>query len=389
MLETLDNSVRGVKALGLLVNVPVLAAIPYLETDRESGRRRLRMWITIASIIAVLATAALLVHFLWMPLDVLWYRAAAPPGELRARHYARSAVVILDREDVMERIRDAVQRARLEGTASAAGFVALGPRTLTAQVRDAQDHAREIAYTTTRTLNVPAGDLREKRIVSAFEPCIFTDAYKILSTQVSHRLREHHWNTLAITSPGEREGKTLTAVNLAISLAKEFNQTALLVDADLRHPGVRDCLGLPPGPGLSDYLLSDASIEQLLINPGIRGFVVLPGGTPQPNSSEILGWRKMTQLVHELKQRYPSRIVLFDLPPLLSSADVLAFAPHVEATLLVVEEGRTSREDVARAAELLGPTHLLGTVLNKTEELGTSVKEPQRRLDGLRKRRSH
>jgi protein-tyrosine kinase len=287
----------------------------------------------------------------------------------------------------VERIRDAVQRARLEGAASAAGFVGVGPTPLPAQKHDEKDHASQIAYTTTRTLNVAYSELREKRIVSAFEPCIFTDAYKILSTQVSHRLRERQWNTLAITSPGEREGKTLTAVNLAISLAKEFNQTALLVDADLRHPGVRDCLRLPPGPGLSDYLLADASIEQLLVNPGIPGFVVLPGGNPQPNSSEILGWRKMTQLVHELKQRYQSRIVLFDLPPLLSSADVLAFAPHVQATLLVVEEGKTSREDVARAAELIGPKHLLGTVLNKTMERGTSVKEPQRRLGGLR--RSH
>src|SRR5439155_8320681 len=147
--------------------------------------------------------------------------------------------------------------------------------------------------------------------------------------QVSHALRGHHWNTLGITSSWEREGKTLVAANLAISLAMELQQTALLVDADLRQPCVRDYLGLEPGPGLSDYLISDTPIEQLLVNPDIGRFVVLPGGAPQLHSSELLGGRRMTHLVKELKDRYASRIVVFDLPPLLAAADVLAFAPHV------------------------------------------------------------
>jgi Mrp family chromosome partitioning ATPase len=229
--------------------------------------------------------------------------------------------------------------------------------------------AHEIVYTRTRSIDVSRELFRRNRIVSGFNPCLFTDAYKILSTQVSQKLRLNDWSTLGITSPGRGEGKTLTAINLAISLAAEFNQTALLVDADLRRPSVGDYFGLPQAPGLSDYLMSNVPIEQLLVHPGVAGFVFLPGGTPLLNSSEALGWRRMGDLVRELKARYPARLVVFDLPPLLHTADVLAFAPCLDAALLVVEEGKTARQDVERAIELLGSTHLLGTVLNKSTEL--------------------
>jgi len=195
---------------------------------------------------------------------------------------------------------------------------------------------------------------------------MYTDAFKILATHVSHKLHDRNWNTLAITSPNEHEGKTLVAVNLAISLATELHQTALLVDADLRRPTVRSTLELGPGPGLSDYLLSQTPVEDLLIHPGIDGLVILPGGAPLLNSSELLGGRQMAQLARELKNRYRSRIVVFDLPPVLSAADVLAFAPNVDGALLVVEEGKTPTEDVVNSAEFLTGTNLLGTVLNKS-----------------------
>ena len=104
----------------------------------------------------------------------------------------------------------------------------------------------------------------------------------------------------------------------------------------------------------------------LRMQPGINGLVILPGGKPLRNSSEMLGSAKMAELVKELKSRYPSRIVVFDLPPVLTAADALAFSPYVDAALLVVEEGRTPRDDVVRATEMLASTRLLGTVLNKS-----------------------
>lgn len=223
-----------------------------------------------------------------------------------------------------------------------------------------------IRYTHTRSIDIPEPELQERRVVSGFASGPFVDAYKILRTQVVHRLREHKWNTLGITSPGEGEGKTLTAVNLALSLAMEVTQTVLLVDANLRNPTIHRVFGLADCRGLADYLLDEIPVSELLVNPGIDRFVLMPGGRGIPNSTEFLTSPKMVRLVDEFKNRYESRIIIFDLPPLLQTADVLAFSPYTDAILLVVEEGKTKVEDVTRALELTKKaTPVLGTVLNK------------------------
>ncbi|MFO0773558.1 MAG: CpsD/CapB family tyrosine-protein kinase [Nitrospiraceae bacterium] len=229
-----------------------------------------------------------------------------------------------------------------------------------------QNSSLSITYTHTRSIDIPEMELQERRVLSGFTSGPFVDAYKILRTQVVHRLRENHWNTLGITSPGEGEGKTLTAVNLALSLAMEVTQTVLLVDANLRNPTIHQVFGLGDCAGLADYLLDDIPVADLLVNPGIDRFVLMPGGRAIPNSAEFLTSPKMVSLVDEFKNRYQSRIIIFDLPPLLQSADVLAFSPYTDAILLVVEEGKTTVDDVTRAMELTKKsTPILGTVLNK------------------------
>jgi Mrp family chromosome partitioning ATPase len=147
----------------------------------------------------------------------------------------------------------------------------------------------------------------------------------------------------------------------------EVNYTVLLVDADLRHPSVHSYFGIDAECGLSDYLTADKPLSELLIHPEeIPGLVILPGGKPLANSAEMLNSPKMARLVEELKTRYSSRIILFDLPPLLGAADTLAFSPYVDAALLVIEDGKTQAEDVKRAIGLLQGTSLIGTVLNKS-----------------------
>jgi exopolysaccharide/PEP-CTERM locus tyrosine autokinase len=256
----------------------------------------------------------------------------------------------------MERIKEALERARQER----------GEAPPATPAPKAAARSAEISYTQTRTAQIPNGVLRNRRVITAMPDSDFADAYKILRTQVLQRLKENDWNVLAITSPGEDEGKTLTAINLAISLAMEVNYTVLLVDANLRHPSIHDQLGLPAGKGLSEYLLDDMPLPDLLVHPqNLEHVVILPGGRAVPNSAELLNSPKMIHLVDELKNRYPSRIVIFDLPPVLSAADALAFAPYVDATLLVLEEGKTTQEDARRAVELLDCTNVIGTVLNK------------------------
>ena len=276
----------------------------------------------------------------------------------------------------MERIKQALEKAREERfkAGGAAGtFGAAGSTT----------PADQIMYTHTRTEEVPLAFLREMRVITAVEPGGFTDAYGILRTHVLQRLREKQWNALAVTSAGIGEGKTLTAINLAISLAREVDYTVLLVDADLRNPGVHTYFGIHPERGLSDYLLDDIPLAELLIHPsGIGRFVILPGGRPLENSSEMLNSPKMARLVEELKTRYSSRIVLFDLPPLLSTADALAFSPYVDAALLVVEEGKTPVHEIERATELLVQnTNLIGTVLNKSQGIKSGDRQYPPRSD--------
>lgn len=261
----------------------------------------------------------------------------------------------------------------MEKVAEALARVRGADESVVAGLRASRAALAPITYTHTRRFEPDVRVLRENRVLSAFAAGPLVDAYKILSIQVLQRLRQNKWNSLAVVSPGSGEGRTLTAVNLAISLSHEVDQTVLLVDADLRNPGVHKAFGLGPHAGLSDHLVADVPLEELLVNPAQPRLVLLPGGRPLVHSAEMLGSTRMAALVRELKSRYPSRIVLFDLPPILSAADVLAFAPHVDAAALVVAEARTAREDIARTVELLGELPVVGVVLNRSRGAGVHV----------------
>lgn len=231
----------------------------------------------------------------------------------------------------------------------------------------------EITYTQTRSVDLYPGWLHQNHVLTAESRDDAVQAYKVLRTQVSQRMRANGWRTLGITSPKRSEGKTLTAINLSISLALEANHTVLLVDADLRQPSIHTYLGLEVENGLREYLLGALPVEEILIHPNIRRMVVLPGSGPVPSSSELLVSPVMMALVQQVKRRYPMRLCIFDLPPVLSSDDVLAFAPYLDSMLLVAEEGKTIRSELARSAELIqGSNHnLMGTVLNRSAEQGS------------------
>lgn len=227
---------------------------------------------------------------------------------------------------------------------------------------------KTISYSKTRVQPVDENVLRRNRIVLGTKNDDAATAYKILRTQVEQRLTAKGWNSLAITSAGSGNGKTLTAINLSIALAREMHRTVLLVDLDLRNPSVHERLGLKVDSGLVDYLLDDVPLSDVLLNPGLDRLVLLPAGRAVPNSSELIASPRMVHLVEELKSRYPTRIIVFDLPPLLSADDTLAFSPYVDTTLLVVREGVTTREELQRGVEMLEGVHLLGTVLNAASE---------------------
>ena len=262
----------------------------------------------------------------------------------------------------MERIKQALELARQERIKNGGTVVGSIEKKQSNQQR-VED--QDIKYTNTRTISMPVNVLREKRIITEQQNGI-SDAYRVLRTQVLQRLNEKSWNTLAITSPGSGAGKSITAINLAMSLAREVDNTVLLIDANLRSPKLHNYFDFDSDSGLSDYLLHDKPLDEMLIHPqGVPRFVVLPAGKAIANSSEMLSSPKMQRLVEEVKNRYPSRVVIFDLPPLLESSDALAFIPNADATLLIIEEGATQDKELKQSFELLQGNEVLGTVLNK------------------------
>jgi non-specific protein-tyrosine kinase len=209
--------------------------------------------------------------------------------------------------------------------------------------------------------------LKRNKVLSSSHDGNVSHTMKILRTQILKKMSEVGGNSLLVTSPNPREGKTFIAINLAVSLAHEINRTTMLVDTDLRDPEVHQYLGVSGAKGLSDYLLGQAEIPDVLVNPGIPKMTVLPGGRALPNSSELLGSPKMEALTNELKSRYQDRFLIFDSTSLLIRADPLVFSKFIDGILIVVEAERTSDRDLNHTLKLLADAPLMGIIYNKAK----------------------
>ena len=218
-----------------------------------------------------------------------------------------------------------------------------------------------------RVFDMDRRRLRQQRVIAGFEPGPYLDAFKVLRARLLNRMRESGWTTLGITSPNPRAGKTLVAANLAISLAMEAEQRALLVDADLRNPCVGRCFGVEAERGLADCLAGQADWESLLLSPrGFERLALLPGAAARIDSAELLSSPAMAALLQAFKSRAPSRVILFDMPQ-AQTADALAFAPLLDGLLLVVDAEATQEAELEQALELPLGAPILGTVLNRAE----------------------
>lgn len=277
----------------------------------------------------------------------------------------------------MDRIRKALDLARLERERvfdSGPQAPAIDPKAKAHPTSESPPPAAglpaSIVYTNTRVFTPDAGALESNRIVNPSGDASAVAAFRMLRTQVIQRMDENGWRTLAVLSPGSNDGKTTTAINLAVNLANDRRHTVLLVDCDLRSPSIGATLGINPEYGLDDLLRGDARVEQCLYHPeGFDRLVILPARAALANSSEALAGPRGRALVADLRGRYPERIIVFDLPPVLATDDALAFLPLVECGLVVIAERATRRDDVLRCMELVRKTPILGTVLNKATDV--------------------
>ncbi len=177
-----------------------------------------------------------------------------------------------------------------------------------------------------------------------------------------------HANLIIVSSCNANEGKTFSAINLALSIALEQDKTVLLVDTDVLRPNVVKELGVPPVSGLTEFLSGQISdVSDIIYNTNIDNFKFISAGSPHELSTELLASEKMAKLMEELASRYSDRVVIFDAPPLLGVNETHIMANLVGQAVIVVEENKTRLTDVQVAVEQLEKKLAIGFLVNKSK----------------------
>jgi protein-tyrosine kinase len=271
----------------------------------------------------------------------------------------------------MERIKQALEKVNKQhstGSSQRAHPHLDSPgTTITPRSSPTYDELENISYTHTRVVKLRLDHLEKNRIVAFNKNEPKSMIFDLLRTHVLQMMEENGWRTLAVTSPTPEAGKTVIAINLAMSIAQQTNKTAMLVDFDLRRPKIGAYLGIPMEKSLNDLLDGTADLPDVLVNPNMPRLVVLPTRNPVKKSSETLSSKKIADLIKDLRERYESRIVIFDLPPVLITDDAIALLPQIDCVLMVVANGMSTKREIEDSLRLLPAAKLIGTILNKAE----------------------
>jgi Mrp family chromosome partitioning ATPase len=194
--------------------------------------------------------------------------------------------------------------------------------------------------------------------------------FDVLRTQVLQAMDQKNWQFLAITSPTEGCGKTVTAINLALSIARQPERAALLIDMDLQRPTVANYLGIKYRRGVRDILEGRATLADATIRAGADSceIMVLPSGAPTVHSSELIASRTMDTMLQDIKRNFRPQTVIFDMPPLLQGDEVLATLPKIDAVLLVTAVGVSTLHEIKECNRHLQATEVIRVILNKSHE---------------------
>jgi Mrp family chromosome partitioning ATPase len=220
----------------------------------------------------------------------------------------------------------------------------------------------------------PDGSVLERsRVLAQHSTSPAAEAFRLLRTQVLHRMAEHGWRSLAVLSPNADHTRSTVSINLAAAIAADPRYHALLVELDLRSPRVAGMFGFAPEFGVERALAGEVGVERCLYRPnGYARLTLLPAGAPLARASELLAAPHTRAFAAELHGRYPDRVIVYDVAPVLLSDEALTFLPAVDCGLVVVTEARTRRDDLTQAMRLLSRIPLVGTVLGDAAGAGRS-----------------
>jgi len=269
----------------------------------------------------------------------------------------------------MENIRQAVERARGDRNPQASKDAGVS-RASIGSGGAAQD-AHGVAN---NECQLNTGYLQSKRVIAYDGSDQRSRPYDMLRTQVLQSMTLGGWKILGVTSPGPGCGKTLTATNLAFSLAGQSDQSVILVDLDLQKPQVANTLGIiPANGGALDLLQERHSLAgaAIPVRAGDRSILVVPTASTR-KSSELIGSRAMRNLLQEFRRTYRSHIVVLDLPPMLASDDVISLLPQIDCVLLVAAVGTSKATEIEECNRHLKSCHLVRLVVNKCAEANTN-----------------
>jgi Mrp family chromosome partitioning ATPase len=257
----------------------------------------------------------------------------------------------------MDRIREAVSKARQDraSAAPAAASNAAAQRFQPSPARAAEPFAG-VACDFDR--------FAEHRIISNEQDPVL-NAYRVLRTRVLQKMEANSWRTLAVVSPGSGAGKTVTAINLAIAVGSKQGSRATLVDLDFYRPRIAAYLGIAEAPSILDYFEGAATLAEVTLKPDLPDVLVIANERVSRKGAEHLTSARADELIARTVNDYGSRIVIFDMSPLLGCDDTIAFLPKVDCALLVVASGQSREPEIREAMRLLKGVNVVGTVLNK------------------------
>jgi len=197
-------------------------------------------------------------------------------------------------------------------------------------------------------------------------------AYRLLRSRLQNRLKKSNWFSLAIASPNSGDGKTVTALNLAISIAREKQKPVYLLDLDMRNPSVCRFLGIQDIRPLPDYFLGHARPEEVLFETSFPNLIVAGAVGPTEGASEMLAGPRFSDLLAHIRLRSPDAFVLVDAPPVTLTDEALLIGPRVDGFLVVVSEGKTERKDLSQTLATLGEFTIAGVVINRSSDSQTT-----------------